>query len=110
MKNYSQEGDIVTVAAPYAVASGDGLLVGALFAVATSAAANGAEVEAITDGTIRITALGTDTGSIGAKVYWDNTNKRITTTASGNTLVGCLLGAKANGETTALVRLNGTVV
>ena len=110
MKNYTQHGDIVTVAAPYAVASGDGLLVGALFGVATSAAVNGAEVEAMTDGTVRITALSTDTGSIGAKVYWDNTNKRVTTTASGNTLIGCLMAAKTNGETAATVRLNGTVV
>ena len=110
MKNYTQHGNIVSLLAPYAVASGDGLLVGALFAVATSAAANGAEVEALTNGTVQITALSTDTGSVGAKVYWDNTNKRVTTTASGNTLIGCLMAAKTNGQTSATVRLNGTVV
>lgn len=110
MRTYSQDGDVCTLTAPYAVNSGDGLLVGTLFGVATSAAANGASVEAITDGTMRITALNTDVGTVGTRMYWDNTNRRVTITAAGNTLIGCLLAAKANGETTALVRLNGTVV
>ena len=107
MKNYKQAGDIITVAAPYALASGDGALVGSLFGVATNAAANGASVELKTTGVFDLTALSTDTGTVGTKVYWDNTNKRITTTASGNSLVGVITVAKANGDATASVRLNG---
>jgi predicted RecA/RadA family phage recombinase len=107
MRNYIQDGTIVTLAAPYAVASGAGMLVGSLFGVATSAADNGAEVEAITRGVADITALSTDTGSVGAKVYWDNTNKRCTVTATDNSLIGVLLAAKTNGQTTMRVRLNG---
>ena len=110
MRNYIQEGDAITVAAPYQVASGDGMLVGSLFGIAATAAANGATVEMQTVGVHEITALNTDTGSIGANVYWDNTNKRITTTASGNSLVGALTVAKTNGQTTATVRLNGVTV
>ena len=110
MKNFIQRGDVVSLTAPYAVTSGDGMLVGSLFAVATTTAANGAAVEGMTQGVVRLTALGTDVGALGAKVYWDNTNKRVTVTATSNTLIGCLTVAKTSGQTTAVVRLNGTVV
>ncbi len=39
MKNYVQPGNAITLTAPYAVASGDGLLVGSIFGVAAGAAA-----------------------------------------------------------------------
>lgn len=109
MKNYVQPGETLTLTAPYDVASGGGFLVGALFAVACTSALSGAEVEGKTTGVFDITALNTDTGSIGTKMYWDNTNKRLTTTASGNTLVGALVAAKANGDTTARVKLDGVI-
>lgn len=109
MKNYVQDGDFLTLAAPYAVSSGDALLVGAIFGIASFTAANGANVEVVTEGVVDITALSTDTGTQGTKMYWDNTNKRLTTTASGNTLVGALLAAKASGDTTARVYLDGAV-
>lgn len=110
MNNYIQPGDVVTLTAPYAVASGAGMLVGSLFAVASSAAANGATVEGKTTGVFDLAALSTDTATVGAKLYWDNTNKRLTTTASGNSLVGVALAAKASGETTARVRLDGVAI
>ncbi len=105
MKSYENSGDVLTVTAPYDVASGAGMLVGALFLIAASAALSGAEVEGRTVGVYTIAALSTDTGSVGAKIYWDNTNKRLTTTSSANTLVGVLTAAKTSGQTTASVRL-----
>lgn len=110
MKNYIQEGDIVTVTAPYALASGDGCLVGSLFGVSTGLFASGATTAEIkTEGVFDLTALSTDTGSVGTKMYWDNTNKRLTTTLTSNVLVGCLLSAKASGETTARIYIDGTI-
>jgi predicted RecA/RadA family phage recombinase len=109
MKNFVQKGDVITALAPYALTSGQMALIGQLLGVAVKDAANGAEVELQTVGVFEITALGTDVGAVGALIYWDNTNRRLTVTATSNELVGCLLRAKANGETTALVRLNGTV-
>lgn len=109
MKNLVQRGDVVTVAAPYAVASGGGVLVGSLFGVATADAANGAALEIVPKGVFDLTALSTDAAAAGAKIYWDNTNKRLTTTATSNTLVGCLTQAKANGEATARVLLDGCI-
>lgn len=109
MKNFVQSGKTVSVLAPYALTSGAGALVGSLFGVAAAAAANGAAVELAREGVYDLVAVSADTGSVGAKVYWDNTNKRITTTSSGNTLVGALAAAKGNGETTARVLLDGVI-
>lgn len=110
MKNFVQEGDVITVAAPYALASGDGALVGSLFGVATNAAASGATVEIVLEGVVTLKALGTDTGSVGAKMYWDNTAKQLTATATANSLVGALTVAKTAGQTTATIRLNAVSV
>lgn len=110
MRNFVQRGDVLTFIAPYALASGDGVLVGSLFGIATSSAANGAEAEVKTEGVFDIAALGTDVAAQGAKAYWDNGNRRITTTAAGNSLVGAFTLAKANGDATARVRLNATSV
>lgn len=109
MRNFIQSGEVITVSAPYAVASGQGVLVGALFGIAACDAANGAQVEIKREGVFDISALATDTGAVGVKAYWDNTNRRITATAGSNTLVGALTGAKANGDTAARVLLDGAI-
>lgn len=41
----------------------------------------------------------------GANVYWDNTNKVATTTSSGNKLLGKVVKAAADADTTVRVRL-----
>ena len=46
MKNYTQRGDTLTLVAPYDVVSGAGMLVGAIFAVASNTAKSGDAVEA----------------------------------------------------------------
>ena len=109
MKNFVAVGDILSLAAPYAVTAGDGFLVGSLFVVAATTAANGAAVEGLTEGVFDLAALSTDTAAIGVKLYWDNTNKRLTVTATGNTLVGVAAAAKANGDSTARVYLDGAI-
>jgi predicted RecA/RadA family phage recombinase len=46
--------------------------------------------------------------TVGAKVYWDDTNKRCTTVATDNTPVGVAVEAVASGagDTIGRVRLN----
>lgn len=105
MKNYVQDGDTVTFVAPYAVTSGQGALVGSLFGIANNDVASGAEGEFDTEGVFDVTALSTDTAAQGAKLYWDNANRRLTTTSAGNTLVGVAVAAKAAGAVTARIRL-----
>lgn len=107
MKNQIQSDEIVTLAAPYAVNSGAGALVGALFGVAGTTLANGETGAFVTRGVFDLTKVGSQAWTVGAKVYWDNTNKYCTTTSSGNTLIGVALVAVGSGagETTGRVRL-----
>lgn len=58
MKNYVQPGNTITLTAPYAVASGDGLLVGSIFGIAAGAAALGEPVETALVGVFDITKVG----------------------------------------------------
>ena len=108
MKNYVQPGNTITLIAPYAVASGDGLLVGAIFGVAAGAAALGEPVEAALVGVFDITKIGSQAWTVGARVYWDDTNKRTTNVATSNTLIGVATEAVAGGagDTIGRVRLN----
>ncbi|WP_299364982.1 DUF2190 family protein [uncultured Paracoccus sp.] len=110
MKNYVQPGNTITLTAPYVVASGDGLLVGSIFGVAAGDAASGATVEAALNGVFDFTKIGSQAWTVGAKIYWDDTNKRCTTVATDNTLIGVAVEAVAGGagDTIGRVRLNGS--
>ncbi|WP_027443909.1 MULTISPECIES: DUF2190 family protein [Erythrobacter] len=110
MKNYVQPGKTITLAAPHALAPGDGLLVGAIFGVASGAAQSGDNVEAALVGVFDLAKAPSQAWSVGARVYWDNTNRRCTTTASGNTLIGVATEAVAGGaeDVVGRVRLNGS--
>ena len=109
MKNYVQQGDTLTLTAPYAVNAGDAVLVGKIFGVAVANVANGADGEFVAEGVFDLPALSTDTPGQGAVLYWDSVNKRLTTTSAGNTRVGVATVAKANGATTARIKLDETV-
>ena len=54
MQNYKQPGDYVTLVAPDAVASGEGLQVGAIFGVAASDVAEDAEGQFKTEGVFEL--------------------------------------------------------
>ena len=110
MKNYVQPGNTITLTAPSDVASGDGLLVGSIFAVATGNATNGETVEADLVGIFNLTKAASQAWSVGDKIYWDNTAKVATKTASGNTAIGVAVEAVGGGasDTIGRVRLNGS--
>ena len=109
MKNYVQPGNTITLTAPYALASGDGLLVGSIFGIAAGAAALGDPVETTLVGVFDITKVGSQAWTAGARIYWDDTNKRTTNVATSNTLIGVATEAVAGGagDTIGRVRLNG---
>lgn len=108
-QNYIQDGDVLNLTAPYAVASGGGLLVGALFAVASGTLASGESGSCHTEGCWELSKNSAEAWTVGAKIYWDDTNKRCTTTATSNTLIGCAIEPAANPSPVGRVRLNGTV-
>lgn len=107
MKNYIQAGDVLTVPAPAAVLSGAGVLVGSLFGVACANAASGAEVELQTTGVFEMPKATGAAWTIGQRLYWDDTAKNMTGTASTNKLVGIAVLAAASGDTVGIVRLSG---
>ena len=110
MKNYVQPGKTITLTAPYAVTSGDGLLLGSIFGVATGTAALGEAVEAALVGVYDLKKVASQAWAAGDRIYWDNTAKVCTTTVGTNTLIGVAVKAVGGtaGETTGTVRLNGS--
>jgi predicted RecA/RadA family phage recombinase len=107
MNNVIQDGKVLTLTAPYAVASGAGALVGSIFAVATAAVANGASGEFQRLGVFELAKVSAQAWTVGAKIYWDNTNKQCTTTSSGNTLIGVATAVAADPSSTGYVLLDG---
>lgn len=107
MRNFVQTGDTLTFTSPDPVASGQGVIMNALFGVAASAADAGDPFEAAVVGVFELpkTAGAIDAG---AKVYWKADTANVTTTASGNKLIGAATEAAADAATKVRVRLNGT--
>lgn len=108
MKTYIQPGDTVTVAAPADVASGAGVLVGDLFGIATGDAKSGEDVEIKTTGVFEVAKTSAQAwATVGLPIYWDASDKVVTSTKSTNKLIGVNVQAAANPSATGTVRLNG---
>jgi predicted RecA/RadA family phage recombinase len=107
MRNYVQPGDSLAVAVPYSggVTAGQGVLVGALFGIASVDGAQNAVIEVATKGVFDIAKEPSLAISAGARVFWDNTNRRITTTPTGNFQVGIAVNAALAADATARVVL-----
>jgi len=108
MKNYIQRGDDLTLAAPYDVDSGDGVLIGSIFGVAAIDAASGDDVDISTRGVFSLAKAGVAV-TLGAPIYWDDTAKVVTTDddSGGNPKIGAAVAAAADVAATVAVRLNG---
>ncbi len=102
MRNYVQPGDSLALAVPYAggVTSGEGVLVGALFGVAAVDGVQNAVIECQTKGVFDIAKEPALAITAGARLFWDNTNRRLTTTATGNFQVGLASVAALAADTT----------
>jgi len=107
MNNYQQKGEVVTLAAPYDRSSGQGALIGALFAVALNDVEEDADGEWLTCGVVVLAKTSAQEWVQGDKIYWDDTNKRADNVATVGPLIGVALSAAANPSSTGVVRLNG---
>ncbi|MGZ8337324.1 MAG: DUF2190 family protein [Allosphingosinicella sp.] len=77
MKTFTQPGRTLTVAAPTGgVVSGEGVLIGALFGMATTDAAEGAGVEILTEGVVEIAKTSALAIDVGDRLFWDGTKGR----------------------------------
>ena len=113
MKTFLQEGDVISVTSPYAVASGAGCLVGSLFGVAQVAATGASQrIDIAIEG---VYVLAKATGAAwteGVRLYWDDSAKNVTTNAAAgaNKLIGVAVMQTtgvmpASGDTTGTILL-----
>lgn len=110
MRNYSQEGDTLTLTPAADVASGVGYLFGAaLFGVATNNVASGAAGEFLTEGVVTLGKTSALAVSVGDRLYWDATNKVVNKTTSGQQCIGVAVEGAANPSATVLVKLGVSV-
>ena len=108
--NYKQEGDVLTLTAPYTVTPGQGALVGAFFGVALADVTSGSTGEFAMEGVWTLTCVSGDTLAVGAKVYWDNGERKCCSSSTGNEEIGAATAIKTGGATTCTVRLNGVAL
>lgn len=105
-QNYVESGDVLdyTAGSGETINSGDLIIKGDIIGVALGKATEGQVVAIAAEG-VFILPKATGAITLGAKVYWDATNSNVTTTASGNTLIGAAWSAQASGDTTVKVRI-----
>lgn len=108
------EGEYLTLTAPYAVSSGDGVQVGQIIGVALTDADNAASVNVALEGVFDVTKEASSEFTAGALVYWDNVNKCMTPDAAiigqGNTKAGVAIAAAAAADAAVRIRLNAKFV
>ena len=104
MINFIKSGETITVAAPYALSSGDGCLVGSLFGVASTDTLLAADVEIVTEGEFDIKKSSALAISAGDVLYWDDESKALNKTTSGVPVAVATLAA-ANPSAAVRCRL-----
>lgn len=103
---FVQPGEVIDYTAGANIASGQVVLMGARIGVALKSIANGETGPMQVTGVFNIAKLSTDNMAQGALLYWDNTNSRLTTTASGNTLAGFAAAAAGASTTSVNIKIN----
>lgn len=104
--NYVQEGEVLALVAPYNRTAGQAALVGSLFGVALTDVSSGASASFAMCGVWTLAKVEAQAwATVGLPIYWDNSDKLLTTTSSGNTLVGYNVATAANPSTTGTIRL-----
>lgn len=106
MKNALSTGSVISHTPSSAVASGAMVLIGTKVGIAIADIAANASGSVQMTGEFAVAKLATDVVAQGASLYWDNTNKRLTVTAAGNTYAGYATGAAGNGATTVAININ----
>lgn len=106
-RNQIQAGVNLTVPAPAVVASGDLVVIGALYGVAAGNAETGADLDLVTVGVFELPKVSALAINIGDKIYFDSATKLASKTAGGNTYIGVAVTAAVNPSGTVAVRLNG---
>lgn len=111
MRNFVQPGENITVTAPYAVESGELVVIGAMVGVANSDAENGAEVVISTQGVFDLAKVPAVVFTAGEVVYTTTAGGAVTdntdadSNSGGTVKVGYAVQAAGAGAGTVRVRL-----
>ena len=108
MKNLIQRAKMLTVAAPSGgVSSGDPVLIGAIFGIAASDAAEGVELEIATAGVFVLPKATGETWSVGDNLYWDSIKKNLTksSTIAHNALVAMAAATAGSKDTSGTAKI-----
>ena len=117
-KNYIQKGEQLTVAAPYNVNSGQGVLVGQLFGIAMGDALSAASVDIRTEGVVAIAKDAESVFAVGTIAYFDTTTLNVRShgdddsNSAGETeaAVGVVTKAAGAGATSVEIKLSPSPV
>ncbi|TQV85198.1 DUF2190 family protein [Exilibacterium tricleocarpae] len=107
MKNFIKNGDTLTFVATADIVAGAGFLLNAngFFAVNSYDVVTGQSGEARVKGVFSLPKTVANAPDQFATAYWNDTTKRVTTTATGNTKIGVFAKAAVNGDAVADVKL-----
>lgn len=109
MKNFVNAGAVLTAIAAADVLSGEAVKFGNIICIAQTSAEAGEEFTALREGVFDVPKVSAQAWTVGSRVYWDDTNKVFTTTASGNTLCGAAYADAKNPSDLGRVLLTGQV-
>lgn len=113
--NFVQEGDTLTLIAPSGgVVAGKGYVIGSLFVVALTTAAENATFAGATAGVFTMTKAAAGSGkafTAGEAIFYDNgSNKQWDKTGAGFFQIGVAVAAAATTDTTVKVAINQRVL
>jgi predicted RecA/RadA family phage recombinase len=116
MKNWVAPGKTVTIAAPYNVDSGEGVLVGALFGIAAGDADAAETVDVTVEGIFDIAKNAASVFTVGQQVKFNSVDKKAHSNADedsnsgGAVTIGVAVAAAGVGAASVRVRLGAPVV
>jgi len=107
MRNFVQNGDVLTLTAPYTRTSGQAAMVGSIFGVAASDVTSGDEGEFQVTGVFDLAKTSAQAWTQGDKVYWNASTKLVSNLSADGPLVGVATEDAADPSSTGRVRLGG---
>lgn len=111
MKGYINDGCVLTMTAPSNLTKDVPLLIGTLFGIPTHTTASGEQAALVIRGKVKVPKVAAQAwATIGAKVYWDDTAKNVTTVSTNNFLIGAVAEVAGSADTVGYVLLNGTTI
>lgn len=105
MKNFVQEGKVLTHVLAAAVESGEPVVLAAGIGVATGKGEIGDSAELLMEGVVKLPKKAATSMAFGAKVAWDSTPGEITTTLVDGVPCGYVSKAAGASDTTVEVKL-----